>query len=505
MKKILYYTLTLLLGLFLCSGNCNPTSVIPDPDPDPEIPEIPEIPIFGGNVGPRANDADDPTNGIYVSPSGSDASGTGTKTSPYKSISFALDKANPPATILLLTGTYKEGHDIRVRKSNITIKSAKGEWGVIDLTTYDSGHDQDSGIEFYQKDDDTGDVVTNCTLQHLEIKGGFYAVNCETTWEWGVEYYPLRKGVSDIIIEDCILHHTSNDVVKVKPGCKNITIRYNEIHHSGQEHISHPDFTKGERNAEGIDIVNGTNIHVHNNYIHDICSTGVYAKGGSTDAIIENNIIEHTYAAAIQVGFDTSPQYFDLSVNPKYYENINGIVRNNLTIDTGWEGIGLYASKDAQVYNNTVVNAVTYGTGKYHSPIYYGVATQDWANPAGCPPNVNPNIHHNIVSQPSSYPGPIIEIRYIVDFPFDEGYPPGDLSGLEGNPTMNYNCYYVAGNNATFRDMRPPEADNMSLATWKTHVSGESNSIEVNPTLGTDYMPTNTQCTGMGISVPLTK
>ena len=53
---------------------------------------------------------------------------------------------------------------------------------------------------------------------------------------------------------------------------------------------------------------------VQNNYIHDICSNGVYAKGGATDVVIKNNIVERTNGAGIAIGFDTSPQYFDLTV-----------------------------------------------------------------------------------------------------------------------------------------------------------------------------------------------
>ena len=455
-----------------------------------------------GNVGSRGSIYDDPPNGIYVSPSGNDATATGTIEKPYKSINTALNAAVnnnlSEATIILRGGTYKEGRDVRVRMSNVTIKSCKGEWAVIDLTNFESGHEEDSGVMFYAEDDLTGGVVKECKLQSVEVKGGYYTVCCETQWEWPKPGEPPGPGVSNIIIEDCLLHHSTNDAVKVKPGCQNITIRYNEIHHSGQEYANLPDFNTGERNSEGIDNVNGNGMHVHNNYIHDICSTGVYAKGGATDVIIENNIVERPYAAGIMLGFDTSPKYFDIVVNPQYYENIRGIVRNNLIIDAGWEGIGLYASKDVEVYNNTVVNAVC-GVMKYHSPIYFGVATQDWDNPTGCPPNINPNIHHNLVSQPTSYTNRMIDIRYVN---------PGDvyptpLSALAGNPTMNNNCYYVADRNATFTDNRPPALTNMTLAEWKSHISGDNSSIEVDPALNVNYMPTNAQCEGMGILYPL--
>ncbi|MDR2971838.1 MAG: fibronectin type III domain-containing protein [Bacteroidales bacterium] len=451
-------------------------------------------PSGDGNVGPRSNTHDDPANGIYVSPNGNDTTATGSVNAPYKSINTALAAASPGATVILRSGTYREGRDVRVRKSNITIKSAKGEWAIIDLTTYNPGNEEHSGVEFYAEDNITRGIVTGCKLQSVEVKGGFYAVSFETKWEWE---QVDRSGASNIIIEDCILHDSRNDVVKVKPGCDNITIRYCEIYNSGREFSGKSDFTTGEYNSEGIDNVNGDGMHVHNNYIHDICSTGIYAKGGATDVLIENNRIERAYAAGIMVGFDTSPQYFDLSVNPQYYENIRGIVRNNLIINAGWEGIGLYASKDAQVYNNTVVNAVS-GTLKYHSPIYFGVATQDYGNPTGCPANVNPNIHHNIVSQPSTYNNRIIDIRYAT------GVYSFGLSALSGNPTMNDNCYYIDGKSATFTDNRPgSKLVNAGLAAWKSHIGGDTGSLEVNPALNADYMPANTQCTEMGITISL--
>ena len=443
-----------------------------------------------GNVGPRPNTADDPADGIYVSPDGNDATATGSIDKPYKSINSALAKAKSGATIILRGGTYKEGQNVRVNLSNITIKSRKDEWAIIDLTTYNPGNQEHSGVYF--RPDASGGK-----LQSVEVIGGYYAVCMETTWDWGPSY-PTRYGASNIIIEDCKLHDSRNDVVKVKPNCKNITIRYNEIYNSGREHVAHTDFDTGQRNAEGIDNVNGDGMHVHNNYIHDICSNAIYAKGGATGALIENNLIKHAYGAGILLGFDTSPEYFSTAVNPKYYENIQGIARNNLIINVGWEGIGLYASKDAQVYNNTIVNAVGYGRGLFHSPIYFGVATQDWENPTGCPPNINPKIHHNIVSQPSTYNNRMIDIRYAT------GVYSFGLSALDGKPAMNNNCYFVAGKNATFTDNRPDKKiDKAGLAAWQTHIGGDSGSLEVDPALNADYMPANAQCAEMGIQIPL--
>ena len=91
----------------------------------------------------------------------------------------------------------------------------------------------------------------------------------------------------------------------------------------------------------------------------------------------------------------------------------------------------------------------------------------------------------------------MVEIRYANDL--------GGLSALDGKPTMNDNCYWIADKSATFTDRRPGSMlDNAGLASWKSHISGDADSIEVDPALDDDYLPANPQCAGMGISTSLT-
>ena len=478
----------LLMFFAACGGSNSGSKPAPPVNPPVDPPVTPPV-NSDGNVGPRACSGDDPANGIYVSPDGNDSTADGTVGRPYKRINAALAAARPGDTVILRGGTYREGINVRVRQPNITIKSRNGEWAVIDLTTYDPGQDEDSGV-YFDVDSSGG------KLQCVEVKGGFYAVALETRWDWG---QPDRSGASNITIEDSKLHDSRRDVIKVKPNSNNVTIRYNEIYNSGSAYTvgeCTPDqYGDVSGNAEGIDNVNGSNMSVQNNHIHDICSNAVYAKGGAADALIENNRIERVRGGAgILVGFDTSPEFFDTAVNPQYYENIRGVVRNNLIIDTALEGIGLYAAKDAVIYNNTLINTAY---GPVHSAVYFGITMQDWESYAGRPANVNPNIHHNIVSQPSAFNRPMIEIRYSSEL--------GGLSALDGNPTMNDNCYYIAGKSATFRDNRPAGMlSNAGLSEWKSHIGGESGSLEADPELDADYMPSNTQCAGMGITTALT-
>lgn len=73
---------------------------------------------------------------IYVSPSGSD-SGTGSQTSPYKSIQSAVDKAAAGDTIYLRAGTFSPTTNIKITKSGtssapITLTAYNNENVIID-------------------------------------------------------------------------------------------------------------------------------------------------------------------------------------------------------------------------------------------------------------------------------------------------------------------------------------------------------------------------------------
>jgi len=434
----------------------------PSTNPPPPPPQSGSL-----NVGvdmAMCNSATIPANARYVSTAGNDSTANGSITNPYRTVLAAVNAAEDGDTIVLRDGTYVEPSEIRIHVPNVTIMSYPGEWAIIDRSS-----DQDNaGVYFYVESD-------GGSLKCVEVKGGFYAVSTETMWDWGEAN---RMGASNILIENTKLHDSFRDVIKIKPQSDDITIRHNEIYNSSQGQMS------GDCNAEGIDNVNGDRTIVTYNHIHNTCSTGVYLKGGATDGVIEHNLIENTGGAGIILGFDTSPEFFDLASNPNYYENIRGIARYNLIKNTGWAGVALYASKDAQVYNNTIVDT----SSIYHSPIYFGVTFQDWEPEAGRPANINPNIHNNIVVQNSITHASLVGIRFANEL--------GGLSALSGNPTMDNNCYYQSGASASFEDGRSDWTG--GFTDWQSHIGGEAGSLETNPQLDSNFKPTNSVCSGMG-------
>lgn len=413
--------------------------------------------VGGGEPSPeiRAEEIDvEPpwaTDGIHVSPSGDDESGDGSAAAPYRTIQYALDNAaSDGATVLLHEGTYEE--EVRIRYSNLLLQSVVGENAHITLPISDDEGTVPTGVY-------VGAETSGVTLRGLEISGGFYAVAMESQWDWD-DTKQDNLAAHDVTIEDCVLHDTGRDVVKLPSGSDNITVIRCEIYNSGMSYG--PEAT--DRNAEGIDAVNADNFRVADTWIHDTSTTCLYVKGGSQNTVIERVRAERCGEMGIALGFETSPEWFDLEENPGYYENINGVVRNSIVRDTGWAGIAIYASRDARVLHNTIIDTAH----DLQSAIYFGAAVQDEDPNAGRPPNENPTIIGNIVDQTGVADAKCASIRYS---PADKVEA---LYGLEGPLTMRDNLYFSSGEEpCLFIDDRPESfLEAGDLAAWQAHGEG---------------------------------
>jgi len=408
-----------------------------------------------------AADATSPGSTIYyVSTAGSDIKGDGSFGNPFRTIGYALSVASTGDKIVLrgapaLTNNiYNES--IRIQQPNITVQSRNGEWGIIKCPVNDPNVGE--CVRFDVDSDGS-------RLKRVEVVGGYYyGIKFETKWDWGDPND--RTGATNILLEDIEVHDTGRDAIKITPGCDDVTIRRTEIFNTG---------VRDSTNAEGIDNVNGDRMVVQNSFLHDIATNGIYFKGGSINSIILRNRIEHVGGAGILVGFDTSPEFFDTTVNPDYYESIRGKVHDNIIRDSQGAGIGVYAAKGASIWNNTLVDTAQ----AYHSPIYFGIAYQDWDPQAERPPSINPVIRNNLVYQSSGLPSECVFIRYSNDL--------GGLSALSGMPNMDYNLYFYSGGKCLFTDQRPSmRLDHGTFSKWQAHIGGDRHSKIGNPKLNSD-------------------
>jgi Right handed beta helix region len=392
----------------------------------------------------------------FVSTTGSDQTGTGTIAAPFRTVTHALEPANgivQPGDTVTLRGpvgnsTYNEC-DVRLRMP-LTLRSFVGERAHVHC---DIGNVDTVTIQI---DPD----ASGSTLSRLEVSGGFYyGIFLQTDWfSGGGEAF---TGASNVLIDDLKIHHTGRDAIKITPKCNDVTIQNSEIWNSGA--IYPPGTPLDDKNAEGIDNVNGSRMRVRDTHIHDIATTGLYFKGGAADVIVERNVIERTGVGGIMFGFDTSPEFFDTAINPGYYEAVRGVVRNNLVRDTGYAGIGLYATQDAIVVNNTILHTAQLG----HAAIYFGVTLQDFEPQAGRPANVNPVIRNNLIIQNG---GDCMRVRWANEL--------GGLSGLSGDPGTDYNWFHNTAGECNFADNRPgsPLDEGGSLSAWRAFENADANS-----------------------------
>lgn len=396
----------------------------------------------------------------FVATTGSDATGNGSAAQPFRTLGHVLEPANglldagDTITVRGPAGAnlYNEC-EVRLRLP-LTLRSPAGERAHIhcDINTPDT--------VTVQVDPDAGGSV----IANLEISGGYYyAVFLQTDWDSSGN--PEGTGASNVLIEDCEIHDSGRDAIKITPKSDDVTLRRLHIHHSGRRYP--PGTPAEDMNAEGIDNVNGSRMRVEDSHIHDTATTGLYFKGGAADVLIQRNRIERTGAAGILVGFDTSPEFFDTQINPAYYESVRGVVRNNIIIDTAGAGIGLYAAQDALIAHNTLMRTAT----AYHAALYFGVTLQDYAPEAGRPPSINPRLLNNVVQQNG---GDCMGIRWA-----DEIEPSG-LYALTGSPGSNYNRFDNTLGACNFVDTRPGSGieNGANLAQWQSAENADAQSVE---------------------------
>lgn len=407
----------------------------------------------------------------YVATNGND-NNAGTLSNPFKTLPAAIEAANPGDEIQLRGGNYIS-QEIRVNKSNLFIRSYPGEWAV--LTAVTNIEDISSCI-WYNEPETTGG-----TLERLEIVGGYYyGIKFETNWDWDNSIpFAQRHGVSNVIVRDCKIHHTGRDGIKLTPACSNISILNCEISFTGSGPGAQVDF-----NAEGIDNVNAPNLTVRGCNFHDIATTGIYVKGGGQNCVIEANFIQNCGEGGIYLGFYTDAEWFNTDVNPQYFENINGLVINNIIVNTQHAGIGLWGAKDAKVYNNTVING-----GMSEMACLFLNTADVWIddNTSARPGNFNAQIRNNIFVQGFGTT-PMVRVRE------------NALTG--GGHIIDNNCYNDPNGGAVFIDDNITWED-LTFAQWKAQSFRDLHSFETNPMLDENYKLTaNSPCIDHGSDVP---
>ncbi len=466
-KKLLFFA---LISLFSIIEGCKKAEVETDEcDADPTACGCPQEPPSCSD--PGNNGGQTLSGKVYVSPNGSD-SNDGSEGKPFKTIQKAADVADPAKGLeIILRGGIHLSEEVKFRTSNINLHSYPGEWAVIKAIM--TVEDISSCLWFREPESE------NITIENVEIIGGYYyGIKFESNWDDDRSVpFDKRRGVRNIKILNCKIHDTGRDCIKITPGCQNIQVLNCEIYRSGvgPANIS-------AQNAEGIDNVNGSNMTVRNCYFHDIATNALYAKGGAKDCIFEQNLIMNCGEGGLVAGYlDTDAEWFNTISNPTYFESINIIIRNNIVVNTKWEGIGLYAALNAQVYNNTLINVA-----QEASAALMIARGEIYGTPKGDQyPNCKDlKISNNIFVQTAAAKGYIARLR---------GIP-------QGTNELSNNVYFKP-RTLTFRIDKSDDdyTEFEGFANWKTQSKLDATSINVDPKLDGQYhLTAGSPCIGIG-------
>ncbi len=278
-------------------------------------------------------------NNFYVATTGNNQN-SGSQSQPWRTIQKAIDTVQAGDTIIVRAGSYQENLTIRrpaTASKPIKLQAFTGERPVI------IGSGSGPTVYFYHALCDEavigeGNGNTDCQAFYWQIQG----FRIQGSPNGGGDGNVVKIDPPKVTLRDNQLCCSVADVVKIVRTANDTQILNNEIWQDAT-------IVTPSANAQGVDIVGADRVRVAGNYIHDINDIGVYAKGNSRNALFENNRLVNIGANALMLGQSTDAE----RLRDGNYESYDGMVRNNVVINTGQACLATASSYNAQFYNNS--------------------------------------------------------------------------------------------------------------------------------------------------------
>ena len=247
------------------------------------------------------------------------------------SLQAAADAAQPGDSIVVVAGRYAFSSSFVIGRSGtpanwIDFKAAPGTTPVIDL--------QNSG--------EVAVAASYISFRGFEIvNGGGNNLH--------IAPYSTASAVSNVVVSNVKIHSLASG-----PGAA-IKINRNGPAGVSSVYIENCDVSQAIGNA----VIDGVGVHiaiVRDCYIHDNepGSHGIFFKGGSSQILIERNLIRGIRSsAALQLGGDSGPGFFDPAHPDR--EGVDQTARNNLVADCDDSIFEVRGVDGGRIYHNTVV------------------------------------------------------------------------------------------------------------------------------------------------------
>jgi hypothetical protein len=265
------------------------------------------------------------------------------------SLKNTLKGAQPGDVVLLHSGTYPASGGLEITRSGtadawVVLKGKPGTRPVIDL----NGGELHIGASYV-------------LLENLEVVNGTGN---------NIHIIPdnARTPISNIILKNV----RSAEMARGTGAALKIAGNWRNGHGvpTEQVYVEGCELT-GSRDNALVDAVAVRKSVVRNCWIHDAVrismkNPGIFFKGGSSDILIEKNLISGIRGnAAVMIGGDTDKPWFDALYVEKKLEGANQVVRNNIICDCDDAVFEVRGAKGVKIFDNTVVTASAFAIFRF--------------------------------------------------------------------------------------------------------------------------------------------
>lgn len=309
-------------------------------DAPPDVDGMPDAGVVACDAVPTFLDGFAASRILYVSPTGDDAADGLTPETAFASVRKAATQLVPGDEVRVAAGHYGCNVFVNVQATAdhpVWIHSSDGPLQAV----LDCGGTQ-YGVMFGQASYVAldGFDIGNTSLSHVvHVNSG-----------------PLNNGFPDhILITHNHLHHAGLTCIKMSGGW-NVDVIDNELDHSQDQ---------GPQNqGQLLDMVGAQDVRVIGNRLHDVVDQpGIQAKGGSTDVLIDRNVVTAA-DGGINLGGVTAPDSF--YPPDADYEGLRVVATNNVLVSTQ-VAAAFWGCHDCAFTNNSVVMTDPHQPVRFHN------------------------------------------------------------------------------------------------------------------------------------------
>jgi len=232
----------------------------------------------------------------YMAPTGDD-SNPGTQDAPWRTLQHAADTAEPGSTVCLHAGTYEEAETVNFTRSGeagapITFAAAPGETVTIQGSLYVvEGVSYLNVVDLIIRGFRYWGVSLQGDNEHI-VFSGLEIIGGEAGFHFteGESGQPPSNGpVTDVLVEDSIIHDAMYTAVDCTPGpCNSIVFRRLEIYGAGIE---------AGYGGDGLGLERGQDVLVEDCYIHDNGGDGIDLNSRDFDGNVPGIIVRRNRVA----------------------------------------------------------------------------------------------------------------------------------------------------------------------------------------------------------------